>query len=54
MVEEIGCRIDSGACKIDSDMFGCFRVKLILPLQLILLDARFVDFDSRIDSYTQV
>jgi len=31
-------------CRIDSDMFGCFRVELILFLELILLEARICSF----------
>lgn len=36
--------------KIDSDMFGCSRAKLILPPVFILLEA----FDCRIDFNTQI
>ena len=36
-------------CKIDFAKFGCDRVKLILPQNLLYLKLIFVAFDSKID-----
>jgi hypothetical protein len=48
-----GVKIDSRWCKIDYDMFGCFRIELILSLEFIL-KLGFVALDSRLDVYIQI